>query len=102
MAGAAREVLEETGVRAEPLEYLTNIDLVRHAPDGAVAVHYLLAAVLCDFTGGTPLAADDAKAAAWVPRAAILEGGLAMSERVAELMLLAEARLQVRRAAPRL
>ena len=34
---AARELHEETGVIATPVAYLTNLDIITHDPDGAVA-----------------------------------------------------------------
>lgn len=102
MAAAARELAEETGVTARPVEYLTNIDVVRHGDDGALVAHYLLAAVLCEYVDGSPLAADDAQDAAWVPIDTVLAGGLAMSERVPDLARLLLARQPAaRRRTPR-
>ena len=66
LEAARRELLEETGVRAEPLEYLTNVDVILRGDDGQVARHYLLAVVLCDYQDGEPIAADDAADARWV------------------------------------
>ena len=65
LAAAARELAEETGVMAEPLRYLGNIDLIARE-DGRIAYHYLLAAVLCEYRSGEPVAADDALDARWV------------------------------------
>ena len=62
---AVRELAEETGVVATARHYLTNLDVIHHDDDGAVRVHYLLAAVRCDYVSGTPVAADDAKDAGW-------------------------------------
>lgn len=102
LAAAARELLEETGVRARPVEYLTNVDVIRHAADGTLQAHYLLAAVLCAFESGEPRAADDVEAAAWIPAAAIRADALPMSPRVADVAELALTRCQVlRRPAPR-
>lgn len=64
---AARELAEETGVIARPRHYLTNLDIILRDETGQVQVHYLLAGVVCDFVSGTPVAGDDASAAAWVP-----------------------------------
>lgn len=86
LAAAARELREETGVTAEPIDYLTNIDVVLYDLDGAVAVHYLLAAVLCDYVSGTVQAADDVSDARWFDCDDIRAGTVQMSERVAEVM----------------
>ena len=96
MAAAARELREETGVIAKPLEYLTNIDVLRHDACGAAQVHYLLAAVLCDYIEGTPVAADDVSDAAWVSFAEITDQGRPMSARVGELTHLAVDRQRLR------
>ncbi len=59
LQAAARELREETGVIATPREYLTNVDVLRHDPDGTPAIHYLLAAVLCDYVSNSPQPDDD-------------------------------------------
>jgi 8-oxo-dGTP diphosphatase len=86
LAAAARELQEETGILAEPVDYLTNIDVVIRNPDGSVAVHYLLAAVLCDYVSGTAQAADDVSDARWFDCTDIRAGSVQMSDRVAEVM----------------
>lgn len=96
---AARELHEETGVTATPLEYLTNIDLLRWGDQGEVSVHYLLAAVLCSYESGEPKAADDVIKAAWIPVDQVRSGALQMSDRVADLLEFALARRQVLRGA---
>lgn len=65
LAAAERELLEETGVVARADRYLTNIDVITRDADGNILFHYLLAAVLCQYESGTPVAADDAAAAGW-------------------------------------
>ncbi|GAA6200081.1 NUDIX hydrolase [Aquicoccus sp. SU-CL01552] len=89
LEAARRELFEETGVQARPVEYLTNVDVIRHDTDGRVVVHYLLAAVLCADPLGTPRADDDAQDAAWVPVDQVRSGALPMSARVADVMELA-------------
>ncbi len=83
---AARELLEETGVTATPVDYITNIDVIGRQEDGQTTVHYLLAAVLCDYVSGTPCAADDVADAAWVPFERVRRGDLRMSDRVVSVM----------------
>ena len=89
LEAARRELFEETGVRARPVEYLTNVDVIRHDAQGRVVVHYLLAAVLCADPLGTPRADDDAQDAAWFPVEQVRAGALPMSARVADVMELA-------------
>ena len=86
---AARELREETGVIAAPRGYLTNVDVLRVAPDGSTDVHYLLAAVLCAYESGEPVADDDAADARWWPVEDVLEGRLEMSARVTDVLTLA-------------
>lgn len=93
MAAAARELQEETGVIAEPVEYLTNHDLIRHDEQGQATVHYLLAGVACAYVKGTPQAADDVSDARWFAIDAIRANTIPMSNRVVELMELALTRL---------
>jgi ADP-ribose pyrophosphatase YjhB (NUDIX family) len=101
LAAAGRELREETGVTAVPVEYLTNIDVLRKDADGTLTVHYLLAVVLCDYVDGTPCAADDVMDADWVPLDEVRTGLRPMSERVEALLDMALVRAQARRAAAR-
>ncbi|MDK3072247.1 NUDIX hydrolase [Sedimentitalea sp. JM2-8] len=100
LEAARRELLEETGVAATPVEYLTNIDVLQRDSAGTVQVHYLLAAVLCDYVGGTPRAADDVLDAGWVDFDRVRAGQLRMSARVGSLLDLAIGRRQALRARP--
>ena len=97
---AARELLEETGVVAEPLDYIAGLDVMRRDDAGEVAAHYLLAAVLCRYVSGTPVAADDVIDARWFPVAQALDGSLPSSARVDEMVRLAQARLRRDRIPP--
>lgn len=90
---AIRELHEETALRAESLGYLTNVDFISAGADGQPEVHYLLAAVLCRYTGGTPVAGDDAAAVAWVPFDDIAKRTLQMSDRVPDVLAAALERL---------
>ncbi len=87
-AAAERELAEETGVEAEARAFLTLVDVIRRE-EGAVAHHYALAAVLCSYRRGEPVAADDVSDAAWVPLAEVAARRLATSEHVAEVARLA-------------
>ena len=85
---AARELLEETGIRARPRRYLDNIDVILRDPDGRLRRHFLLAGVLCDYLDGQPTAADDAFAAAWHPVGDVLSRRLPLSRHVDDLLRL--------------
>ena len=87
LAAAARELFEETGVVATPLRYLTNLDIITRDKDGVVAHHFLLAAVLCRYVSGSPVASDDVSDAAWIAIARVAT--LDRSEHVAEMIDLA-------------
>ena len=60
-----RELMEETGVTAEPRGVLTHLDVIGREGD-AVPFHYVLLAVLADWVSGEGVAADDAAALRWL------------------------------------
>lgn len=101
LEAAVRELHEETGLRADPVGYLTNVDVVRRDATGAVTAHYLLATVLCEFRGGTPKAADDARDARWVPQSDLRAGHYPLSQDVLTVLELALQHPHVRRAMAR-
>ena len=72
--GAMRELLEETGIVAEPAGVLNVHDAISRDDDGRVQFHYLLIAVRGVWRSGDGVAADDAAACAWVTRAEIEAG----------------------------
>ena len=72
--GAMRELLEETGVVAEPAGWLNVHDAVSRDEEGRVQFHYVLIAVRGTWVSGTGEPADDAAACAWASRADILAG----------------------------
>lgn len=74
--GAMRELLEETGVVAEPAGILTVIDTIDRDPEGRVRYHYTLIAVRGMWKTGEGVAGDDADEVAWLSHAEIVEGGL--------------------------
>ena len=89
LAAAARELLEETGIVARPLRYLTNVDVVLHDEAGRLAHHFLLAAVLCDYVSGCVAAQDDVDDARWWPIDAVSSGQVPCSAGVPDLCRLA-------------
>lgn len=93
LEAAARELHEETGVRARPLEYLTNVDVLLPDPSGnGLSHHFLLTAVLCGYIDGTPRPDDDALQADWVCMDELQQTGLQLIDQVAEVALLARSR----------
>ncbi len=73
--GAMRELLEETGIVAEPAGVLNVNDAIHRDGDGRVQFHYTLIAVRGIWRSGEGVAADDAADCAWASRADI-EAGL--------------------------
>ncbi|AHC99824.1 NUDIX hydrolase [Leisingera methylohalidivorans] len=92
LQAAARELQEETGVIAKPLEYLTNVDVIARGETGAAQRQYLLTVVLCGYISGEPVPDDDAEQAEWIPIAEIETRGLQLLEQVADVARLAQAR----------
>jgi 8-oxo-dGTP diphosphatase len=78
-AAALRELLEETGVRAQAQEILTTLDILARSGDGALQQHYILIAVRCRWLSGLPLAGDDALEARWFPVSDLRPDRLPMS-----------------------
>ncbi|KQZ98050.1 NUDIX hydrolase [Achromobacter sp. Root565] len=82
---AARELLEETGVTAEPLHVFDAVDVFDRDDTGALRRHFILIAVLCRWVSGEPVAGDDARDARWVSLADLDAHALATSFGVAQL-----------------
>ena len=82
LEAAARELYEETGVIGQPLRYLTNVDIIIQNDNGGFSFHFLLAAVLCEYVSGDPIAADDVSDAQWWDVADVLLGRIACSKNV--------------------
>lgn len=82
---AARELLEETGVTAEPLHVFDAVDVFDRDDAGALRRHFILIAVLCRWVSGEPVAGDDARDARWVSLDDLDAHALAASFGVAEL-----------------
>jgi ADP-ribose pyrophosphatase YjhB (NUDIX family) len=64
-ACAQRELLEETGIRAEPAGILTVLDMIRRDEDERVRTHFALVCVLLDWQAGEGEAIEDALALGW-------------------------------------
>jgi ADP-ribose pyrophosphatase YjhB (NUDIX family) len=73
--GAMRELLEETGIVAEPAGVLNVNDAIHRDSEGRVQFHYTLIAVRGLWCSGEGVAGDDAADCAWASRADI-EAGL--------------------------
>ena len=90
--GAMRELLEETGVKAEAAGPLTVIDTIDRDDEGRVRYHYTLAAVVGTWQSGEGVPGDDADEVAWLTRAEIVTGGLPIAPALLPLIDLALAR----------
>ena len=84
-AATARELLEETGVVAEPLHVFDAVDVFDRDDAGVLRRHFILIAVLCRWQSGEPVAGDDARDARWIPLADLEGHELATSFGVARL-----------------
>gem|GEM_PF-60498 len=87
---AAREVLEETGVVIDAPQFLEVIDAIMRDDKHEVQYHYTLIDFWAEWRSGTPLAADDAQSAEWVPL-----------DRLSELQLWSKTEQVIREAARR-
>jgi 8-oxo-dGTP diphosphatase len=74
--GAMRELMEETGVAAEPAGTLTVLDAIDRDKDGRVRYHYTLIALRGIWRSGEGVAGDDAGAVQWASRDEIVSQGL--------------------------
>lgn len=72
--GAMRELLEETGIAAEPAGVLNVNDAVSRDEEGRVQFHYVLIAVRGVWRSGEGVAGDDAADVTWASRDDILAG----------------------------
>lgn len=78
-AAAVRELLEETGVRAQAQDVVTTLDILVKDPSGEMRQHFILIAVHCRWMSGDPVAGDDALEARWFPVADLDPARLPMS-----------------------
>jgi ADP-ribose pyrophosphatase YjhB (NUDIX family) len=57
---ARRELREETGLTAGPLTFTATVDIITRDPEGRVRFHYTVLDYAARWTGGEPVAGDDA------------------------------------------
>lgn len=88
---AVRELHEETGVIARPVQLIDTAEFIHRDGQDVVTHHFVLGAVLCDYISGTPVADDDALDAAWVPLKDIYAKRLPMSDKVDDVARMAAA-----------
>ncbi|ERS89993.1 NUDIX hydrolase [Halomonas sp. PBN3] len=89
-AAAERELLEETGLRAEAGEVVTAIDLFDHEADGSLRSHYVIIVLRMAWQGGVEGAASDATELVWLDRDGLEAAGsdvCSTAARVAEALL---------------
>jgi ADP-ribose pyrophosphatase YjhB (NUDIX family) len=82
-----REILEETGLRIEPVRFYEFFERIMRDAEGRIEYHYVLADYICRVVGGALLPASDVSRAAWVRRNdlgnyKITEGTRAVIEKV--------------------
>ncbi len=65
LAAAARELQEETGITAEPLQVIDAFDVIGKDDDGRVRAHFTLVCVVLDWREGEGEALEDATAIGW-------------------------------------
>ncbi len=87
--GAAREVLEETGVSVRAGPVLTVLDCFDVREDGLLRQQFVMLAVLCEWICGDPVANDDALEARWFSENEWRQMDLVLSQDVAEVIRLA-------------
>ena len=67
MVAAQRELREETGILAEPVDIVDVYEVIDRDGDGRVRYHFVIVEVLMRYIVGEPSPGDDAAAVAWVP-----------------------------------
>ena len=64
---ARRELLEETGILAGPVQLAANVDSIHRDAGGRVQFHYTIIDFAAAWEAGEPVAGGDASAAIWAP-----------------------------------
>ncbi len=73
---AQRELREETGLDAEPVDVVDVYEVIDRDKTGRVRYHFVIVEVLMRYLGGDLRAGDDAAAVAWVPLADLNRAGI--------------------------
>ena len=66
-AAARRELLEEAGLHAGPLQLAANVDSIHHDAAGRVQFHYTILDFAAPWIGGEPVAGSDVTEAVFAP-----------------------------------
>lgn len=85
LVAASRELNEEIGVDATALGVFNAVDAFHHDARSDMLDHYILVAALCRWTGGEPVAGDDAMEARWVYLQDLRDTDLCLSLDVARI-----------------
>lgn len=79
-----REILEETGLRVEPVARFDIFERIMPDEHGKAEYHYILVDYVCKVVGGELRAGDDVSRAEWVNREDV--GGYRMTEGTREVI----------------
>lgn len=85
----ARELMEETGLRVEPVETLTTLDVIEREGEGRVRTHYALIAVLAEWRGGEVSIDDESLDFGWFTVAEVGARGLPALPSATRIMAMA-------------
>lgn len=66
LEGVRREVMEETGLIVEPLQFFTVFERIERDEQGRVEYHYVLLDYICRVMGGQARPGDDVADLVWV------------------------------------
>lgn len=88
-AAAAREVFEETGVRAEIAAPADIVEIIRRDEAGAVATHYIIVCFAARWISGAGVVSDEASEIAWLSPPEL--GGLTITDGTLEVIAKAAA-----------
>lgn len=71
----AREVMEETGLRVEPVAEVETVEIIHRDAGGRVQYHYVIVDVLCRVVAGQLRADSDVSEVAWADVERVVECG---------------------------